>query len=174
MTRSLTLARVDLWNETCTHQYLNSTFDGTSFSYGSGNSNLTLFYGCKPNSVFSKTPENLFFCESNGYKNNSYTLVGPFPLDPVFSLVECDRSVGVPILEEQSNRLVQNRSLLRQVLMSGFHVNYSNPYDSDCLECLSSGSGHQCGFDSDDNEPICICGNNLCPSPGNPAFLLNN
>lgn len=167
VTQSLTLARSDLWNETCTHHYVNSTFDGTIFSYGSGNRNLTLFYECNPTSVFTTTPGNLFHCESNGDKNNSYSLVGPFPLDPVLSFVECHDGVGVPILEEQANRLVGNRSLLREVLMKGFHLSYSNPYDNDCFECLGSG-GQQCGFDSDNNEPICVCGDRLCPSPGIP------
>ncbi|GAU38753.1 hypothetical protein TSUD_158850 [Trifolium subterraneum] len=143
-THSLTLARLDLWNETCTHQYINSSFDGTIFSYGLGNRNLTLFYGCKPTSVFTEKPDNLFYCDSNGYKNNSYSLIGPFPLDPILSVVKCDEGVGVPILEEQAN---------------------SNPLDDDCIECIRSG-GQQCGFDYDDNEPICICGNELCPSSG--------
>ncbi|XP_058737570.1 LEAF RUST 10 DISEASE-RESISTANCE LOCUS RECEPTOR-LIKE PROTEIN KINASE-like 1.4 [Vicia villosa] len=163
VTHSLILARLDLWNETCTQNYINSTFDGTSFSYGSGNRNLTLFYGCKPTSEFTKTPQNLFYCENNGYKNNSYSLIGPFPSDPVLKFVDCDESVGVPILVEQANRFIGNRSLLREVLMKGFNVSYSNPFDDDCFECIDSGGQH-CGFDSDDNESICICGNELCPA----------
>ncbi|RDX69564.1 LEAF RUST 10 DISEASE-RESISTANCE LOCUS RECEPTOR-LIKE PROTEIN KINASE-like 1.4, partial [Mucuna pruriens] len=161
--RTLTLARLDLWNETCTHVYVNSTFDDPSFSYGLGNQNLTLFYECKPTSAFTKTPANLFHCESNGYKNNSYSLVGPFPLDPIIGVVECDEHVEVPIFVEQAERLIENRSLLEEVLMKGFNVNYTNIYDSECVECL--GSGGYCGFDSDNNEPICICGDHLCPTP---------
>lgn len=172
VTHSLTLARLDLWNETCTHHYVNSTFGGTSFSNGLGNSKITLFYGCQPTSLFTEKPHNLFYCDSNGYKNNSYTLIGPFPLDPVLKFVQCDYGVGVPILEEQANRFAGNRSLLREVLMEGFNVNYNNPFENDCFECISSG-GQQCGFDSDENEHICICGNGLCPS-GILAFLLVN
>ncbi|KAK2415293.1 LEAF RUST 10 DISEASE-RESISTANCE LOCUS RECEPTOR-LIKE PROTEIN KINASE 1.4 [Trifolium repens] len=164
-TRSLTLARLDLWNETCTNHYINTSFDGTIFSYGLGNRNLTLFYRCKTTSVFTEKPHNLFYCNSNGDKNNSYSLIGPFPLDPVLKFVECDEGVGVPILEVQANRFAGNRSLLREVLMKGFNVNYSNPFDDECFECIRSG-GQQCGFDYDNNEPICICGNVLCPSSG--------
>ncbi|GAU38748.1 hypothetical protein TSUD_158790 [Trifolium subterraneum] len=162
-THSLTLARLDLWNDTCTHHYINSTFDGTSYSYGLGNRKLILYYGCKPTSVFTEDPHNLFHCDCNGYKNNSYCLIGPFPLDPILIFAECDEGVEVPILEEQANKFVGNRSLLREVLMKGFNVNYSNPFDDDCLECIGSG-GHQCGFDYDVDKPICICGNELCPS----------
>ncbi|KAK7340937.1 hypothetical protein VNO77_21655 [Canavalia gladiata] len=165
VTRTLSLARLDLWNETCTNEYVNSTFDDTSFfRYGSGNQNLTLFYECKPTSALTQPPGNLFHCDSNGYKNDSYSLVGPFPLDPILGVVECDRHIEVPILEEQANRLVENRSLLREVLMEGFNVKYENPYESECSQCLGSGGQH-CGFDSDNNESICICAHQLCPTP---------
>ncbi|CAJ1843472.1 unnamed protein product [Sphenostylis stenocarpa] len=169
---TLTLARLDLWNETCTNVYVNSTFDGPIFSYGSGNQNLTLFYECKPTSVFTETPENLFHCESKGDMNESYSLVGPLPSDPILGVVECVEHIAVPILKEQADRLVENRSLLGEILMKGFNVNYKNPYDNVCVECV--GSGGQCGFDSDENEPICICGDQLCPTPGIPAFLFVN
>ncbi|KAK2415296.1 LEAF RUST 10 DISEASE-RESISTANCE LOCUS RECEPTOR-LIKE PROTEIN KINASE 2.4 [Trifolium repens] len=165
LTHSLTLARSDLWNETCTHHYINSTFDGTSFGYGLGNRKLILYYGCKPTSVFTEEPHNLFYCYSNGDKNHSYSLIGSFPIDPILTFTECDEGVEVPILEVQANRLTGNRSLLREVLMKGFNVNYSNPFENDCFECIHSG-GQQCGFDSDDNVPICICDNDLCPSSG--------
>lgn len=144
--------------------YVNSSFDDLIFSYGSGNQNLTLFYECKPSSVFNNTPENLFHCEGNGDKNESYSLVGPLPLDPVLAVVECDEHVEVAILEEQGERLVKNRSLLGEVLMKGFNVKYTNPNESECVECV--GYGGQCGFDSDENEAICICGDKLCPSTG--------
>ncbi|KAL2329520.1 hypothetical protein Fmac_017101 [Flemingia macrophylla] len=164
VSHTLTLARLDLWNETCTHAYMNSTFDGPIFRYGSGNPNLTLLYECKPSSAFPKPPENLFHCERNRNKNNSYSLVGPLPLDPVFGVVECDEQVKVAIFEEQAERLVKNRSLLGEVLMKGFNVKYMDPHESECNECR--GYGGQCGFDSDNDEHICICGDQLCPTAG--------
>lgn len=166
---TLTLARLDLWNETCTHYYVNSTFDGEIFSYGSGNRDLTLFYGCKPVTGLNRSLENLFECQGNGNdgRSDSYSLLGPLPLDPVLSVVECDHYVGVQILEMEADRLVKTRSLLREILMKGFHVNFRNPYEDECSQCLRSG-GQQCGFDS---EPICICGDRLCSFPGmNPSF----
>jgi len=149
---------------------VNSTFDDPIFSYGSGNQNLTLFYECKPTSAFTKTPENLFHCYSKGALNESYALVGSLPSDPVLGIVECVEHIAVPILKEQADRLVENRSLLGEILMKGFNVKYWNPYDSVCLECV--GSGGHCGFDSDKNQPICICGDQLCSTPGISAFLL--
>ncbi|KAK7340944.1 hypothetical protein VNO77_21662 [Canavalia gladiata] len=145
VTLTLSLARSDLWNETCTNEYVNSTFDDTSFfRYGSGNQNLTLFYECKPNSAFTQTPDNLFHCDSNGYKNDSYSVVGPFSLDPILGAVECDHLIEVPILEEQAKRLVENRSLLGEVLMEGFNVKYENPNESECSQCLGSGGQFLC------------------------------
>ncbi|XP_022635830.1 LEAF RUST 10 DISEASE-RESISTANCE LOCUS RECEPTOR-LIKE PROTEIN KINASE-like 1.4 isoform X2 [Vigna radiata var. radiata] len=162
--QTLTLARLDLWNETCTKVYVNSTFDDPIFGYGLGNQNLTLFYECKPTSAFTEKPKNLFHCESNGALNESYALVGSLPSDPILGIVECVQHISVPILKEQADRLVENRSLLREILMKGFNVNYWNPYESVCLECVSS-DGH-CGFDSDKNQPICICEDQLCSTPG--------
>ncbi|WVZ05441.1 hypothetical protein V8G54_018787, partial [Vigna mungo] len=132
--QTLTLARLDLWNETCTNVYVNSTFDDPVFGYGSGNQNLTLFYECKPTSAFTETPKNLFHCESNGALNESYALVGSLPSDPILGIVECVQHISVPILKEQADRLVENRSLLREILMKGFNVNYWNSYESVCLE----------------------------------------
>ena len=99
--------------------------------------------------MLNTTPDNLFHCEIYGSKNDSYSLVGPFPLDPVLSVVVCEFSVEVPILEDQANRLIDNRSLLREILLKGFNVSYSNPYDAECLDFV--GIGGQCGFDYDSN-----------------------
>ncbi|RYR60017.1 hypothetical protein HN51_068205 [Arachis hypogaea] len=166
--QSLTIARADLWNNTCTNVHLNSTIDdGTSsFTYGSGNKNLTLFYGCGP-SMLNITPVNLFHCDSGyGNKSDSYSLIGPLPMDPILSIVHCELGVEVPILEDQANRLIGNRSLLREVLMKGFNVSYSNNhYESECLKCVI-GDGGQCGFDFDSNKVICICDDQLCSSSG--------
>lgn len=102
--------------------------------------------------------------------NESYSLVGSLPSDPIaVPIVECVQHIAVPILKEQADRLVENRSLLGEILMKGFNVNYWNPFESVCVECV--GSGGHCGFDSDKNQPICICGDQLCSTPGIPAIF---
>ncbi|KAI9127535.1 hypothetical protein K1719_000528 [Acacia pycnantha] len=161
--RVLTLARIDLWNETCTHHLVNSTFDQTNFRYGSGNGNLTSIYECGSSSEINVKPENLFEREFNGNRSDSYSVIGPLPQDPALDIFHCDTRVEVPILQSEVTRLMNNRSLLREVLMEGFNVNYSSPYEHECLKCVDFGG--QCGFDDDLGKPICICGDHLCPSP---------
>lgn len=163
---------MDLWNETCTHNLVNSTFDFTNFRYGSGNENLTLIYGCSSSPAFNVKPEHLFECEFRGNRSDSYSLVGPFPEDPVFGIVDCETRVEVPVLQSEATRLTSDWSLLREVLMKGFNVNYSSPYEHECLKCNDSAG--QCGFDYDLGKPICICGDRLCPSSGIRTFLLVN
>ncbi|KAL3735280.1 hypothetical protein ACJRO7_024417 [Eucalyptus globulus] len=58
--------------------------------------------------------------------------------------------------------LTANRSRLGEALMEGFEVNYTNPYEDQCGKC--SGIGGECGFDSDQGKPICICGDQICPT----------
>ncbi|KAF7811286.1 LEAF RUST 10 DISEASE-RESISTANCE LOCUS RECEPTOR-LIKE PROTEIN KINASE-like 1.4 [Senna tora] len=137
--RVLTLARTDLWNETCTRNFVNSTFDSVNFGYGSGNENLTLVYGCSRSPEIHTRPANLFECEFEGNRNDSYSWVGPLPEDPVLAIVDCVTRVEVPILQGEARRFLSNRSLLREVLMSGFNVNYSSPYENVCLKCVGYG-----------------------------------
>ncbi|KAI4346907.1 hypothetical protein L6164_007770 [Bauhinia variegata] len=160
----LTLARSDLWGETCTREFLNSSFDLNIFNYSRGTEVLNLMYACIATTAIWPTPSNLFYCEFNGTRYDSYSLIGPVPRDPILDLVKCHASVQVPIFESEANRLKGNRSLLSEVLMKGFNMSYTNPYDDDCAECL--GSGGLCGFDSDFGIPICICGDKLCPESG--------
>ncbi|KAL5571298.1 hypothetical protein UlMin_020895, partial [Ulmus minor] len=163
--QTLSLARLDLWNESCPKDFRNTTIDYGVFSYGAGNSDLTMFYKCNA-SVLSMTPANWFHCDTNGSSNDSYFLVGPIPFDPILNIIQCNESIRVPILEESALDLTNNRSLLGEALMLGFNVSYSIPDDDQCSKCLDS--GEQCGFDSNSNESICICGDQPCPeSDGN-------
>ncbi|EXC20517.1 putative serine/threonine-protein kinase [Morus notabilis] len=157
---TLTLARSDLWNETCPKKFVNTSLDSRVFSYGVGNTNLTMLYRCNV-SLYSLTPENRIWCVNFGIpSNDSYFLVGPIPYDPALRVIQCNTSIGVPILESIAFNLTQNRSLLGEALMLGFNVNYTIPFSDLCSKCL--GSGGQCEFDSNSSKPICICGDQVC------------
>ncbi|KAI6691506.1 hypothetical protein NL676_028334 [Syzygium grande] len=67
--------------------------------------------------------------------------------------------------------LTANRSKLREALMEGFEVNYTNPYEDECARC--GGIGGECGFDSDLGKPICICGDQIC-STSTAVNILNH
>ncbi|XP_030527300.1 LEAF RUST 10 DISEASE-RESISTANCE LOCUS RECEPTOR-LIKE PROTEIN KINASE-like 1.4 isoform X2 [Rhodamnia argentea] len=156
--RSLTLSRTDLYNNTCLQQYANATLNSTIFAFASDDQVLNLFYGCS--TLMTLKPGNLFNCEINGNQTDNYYLIGAVPTDPILNVSKCNVGVTVPILQSAVNMLTADRSKLREALMEGFEVNYTNPYEDQCLIC--GGTGEKCGFDSDLGRPICICGDHIC------------
>ncbi|KAI6691532.1 hypothetical protein NL676_028360 [Syzygium grande] len=156
--RTLTLSRTDLYNNTCLQQYANTTLNSTVFPFASDDEDLTLFYGCS--TVMTVEPQNLFSCEINGTETDNYYLLGAVPTDPILNVSKCNVSVTVRILQSAVNMLAANRSKLREALMEGFEVNYTNPYEDECVRC--GGIGGECGFDSDLGKPICICDDRIC------------
>ncbi|XWS36920.1 hypothetical protein CRYUN_Cryun20dG0126600 [Craigia yunnanensis] len=73
-------------------------------------------------------------------------------------------SVTVPMLRSavEEHELLRNRSLLGEVLMEGFDVNYSIPQGDECAQFLDSGG--ECGWLS--GPTICICGDRICDTKG--------
>ncbi|XP_041003290.1 LEAF RUST 10 DISEASE-RESISTANCE LOCUS RECEPTOR-LIKE PROTEIN KINASE-like 2.1 [Juglans microcarpa x Juglans regia] len=166
--KTMTLARSDLWNKTCPHEFFNSTLNRNVFDYGKVNEDLTIFYGCS-NLTQMPSTSNLFNCSIDGNpSSDAFFLVGPIPTDPILRFISCTVGVNVKILKKAVAELTNNRSMLREVLMEGFNVNYST-----CANCLVSVSGGQCGFDSVSAQPICLCDNQPCPAQGIRAFFLD-
>ncbi|KAL6213843.1 hypothetical protein ACLB2K_013282 [Fragaria x ananassa] len=162
--QTLRLARMDLWNETCSHEFANSSVASDAFMFSEDdNVDVTIFYGCNSTSIVPK-PENWFHCDINQTFDDAYYLIGPVPLDPIMSTFKCVIGITVPILKTTAAKLVANRSLFEQSIMDGFIANYSNPYIHQCNKCLNVNG--ECGFDSDSNQPVCICGGRLCDPAG--------
>ncbi|XP_022759282.1 LEAF RUST 10 DISEASE-RESISTANCE LOCUS RECEPTOR-LIKE PROTEIN KINASE-like 1.4 isoform X3 [Durio zibethinus] len=155
-TQTMTLSRSDLYNNPipCMLNFTNTTLNSTIFTLTSANQNLTLFYGCYSLNSSSFHPLNLFSCNNTG----AYYVVGPVPSDPVFKIIQCNVSVIVPILGSAVNALLRNRSLLGEVLMEGFDVNYTIPQGDECSKCPDSGG--ECGWLS--GRAVCICGDRIC------------
>ncbi|XP_070673505.1 G-type lectin S-receptor-like serine/threonine-protein kinase At1g61370 isoform X1 [Malus domestica] len=161
--QNLTLARSDLWNSTCTDKLANSTLESVFFSYDEDDDmDVTIFYGCNSTLITPK-PKNWFLCDLNLTFDDAYYVIGPVPVDPIMSGFKCSVGITVPILKTTAAVLVANRSLFGEAIMTGFNVNYTNPYEKQCAKCLNVNG--LCGFDSDKNRPVCICGNRVC----NPA-----
>ncbi|XP_030461222.2 LEAF RUST 10 DISEASE-RESISTANCE LOCUS RECEPTOR-LIKE PROTEIN KINASE-like 2.4 [Syzygium oleosum] len=156
--QSLTLSRTDLYNNICLSQYANTTLNSSIFTFVSDDEDLTLFYGCW--TIMTVKPQNLFSCEINGTETDNYYLLGALPTDPILNVSTCNVSVTVRILQSAVNMLTANRSKLREALMEGFEVNYTNPYEDECVRC--GGIGGECGFDSDLGKPICSCDDRIC------------
>ncbi|KAI3432995.1 uncharacterized protein J3R85_007429 [Psidium guajava] len=159
--RSLTLSRTDLYNNTCLQQYANATLNSTIFAFARDNEDLTLTYGCS--TLMTLKPANLFNCEINGTETDNYYLIGAVPTDPILNVSKCNVTVTVPIRQSAVSMLTADRSKLREALMEGFDVNYTIPYEDQCLIC--GGIGGECGFDSDLGRPICIVAIIFVPHP---------
>ncbi|OMP04726.1 hypothetical protein COLO4_09361 [Corchorus olitorius] len=162
-TQTMTLSRSDLYNNPspCMPNFTNTTLNSTFFTQTPDNQNVTFFYGCYALNSSSYVPPNLFTCNNSG----AYYVVGPVPVDPVFNVIDCGVSVVVPMLKSAADELVRNRTLLGEVLMEGFNVNYSIPYGDECSECLDSGG--ECGWFS--GRPVCICGDRVCDTTDNKS-----
>ncbi|KAE9449462.1 hypothetical protein C3L33_18631, partial [Rhododendron williamsianum] len=78
-------------------------------------------------------------------------------------IARCTVTVAVKLNGDAAGRLTGNRTTLREALMSGFNVSYSDPYEHQCSNC--SWVGGRCGFDSSSSLPICICGDVQCAIP---------
>ncbi|KAK4800560.1 hypothetical protein SAY86_021047 [Trapa natans] len=165
--QTLLLSRSDLYNNTClSNNYFNTTLNSTFFRYeiGVDDEDLTLFYGCSTR--MNIQPGNMFQCQINGNSSISYYLVAPVPSDPILSVSKCNASVRVPILKSYATLLTTNRStiMLKEALSEGFSVNYTDPYEEECRKC--EGIGGECGFDSYQASPICICDGGVCSVTG--------
>ncbi|XP_070673507.1 G-type lectin S-receptor-like serine/threonine-protein kinase At1g61500 isoform X1 [Malus domestica] len=171
---NLTLARSDLWNSTCTDKLGNSTLESEFFTYDDDDDmDVTIFYGCN-STLISPKPENWFFCDLNLTFDDAYYVIGPAPLDPIMSGFKCSVGITVPILKTTAAVLVGNRSLFGEAIKTGFNVHYTNPYEKQCAKCLNVNG--LCGFDSDKNRPVCICGNRVCnpAGKGKPIKLIGS
>ncbi|XP_068304670.1 LEAF RUST 10 DISEASE-RESISTANCEUS RECEPTOR-LIKE PROTEIN KINASE-like 1.4 isoform X5 [Pyrus communis] len=167
--QNLTLSRSDLWNSTCTNKFANSTLESEFFTYDEDDDmDITIFYGCNSTLITPK-PNNWFFCDLNLTFDDAYYVIGPVPLDPIVSRFKCSVGIMVPILKTTAAVLVANRSLFGEAIMTGFNVNYTNPYEKQCAKCLNVYG--LCGFDSDKNRPVCICGNRVCNPAGNKPHI---
>ncbi|XP_050269707.1 LEAF RUST 10 DISEASE-RESISTANCE LOCUS RECEPTOR-LIKE PROTEIN KINASE-like 1.4 isoform X8 [Quercus robur] len=122
--KTMTLARSDLWENTCLTEFTNTSLGSTILNYTSDNEDLTIYYGC--NADFSLKPTNQFNCSINGKVSASFYLTGPVPTDPVLNITTCQVGVRLKILQTAAIELTTNRSALKEALMSGFNVTYSD------------------------------------------------
>ena len=81
--KTLILARLDLWNNTCfpRDQFTNSTILNSSIlNYTTDNEELTIYYSCIFNFTKMRIPTNLFNCSSsNEEMSASFYMTGSFP-----------------------------------------------------------------------------------------------
>jgi len=106
-----------------------------------------------------------FSCENDGVTEEGFfSIVYPYGTEYSFpNTIECQTNIRVPIPGTRAQQLLENDSLVGEVLKEGFDVSYSNPYSASCTECYKKHPGGYCGFDTQLGKPICICNDKLCP-----------
>ncbi|BFG25346.1 hypothetical protein CerSpe_116200 [Prunus speciosa] len=170
--KNLRLVRSDLWNSTCIDKLANVTIKSEFFaSNENDDTEVSIFYGCNSSTITPK-PENWFPCNVNLPFNDSYYLIGTFPIHPIMGDVNCEIETTVPILKTAAAKLGANRSQFQEEIMEGFNVNYTNPYDNECAKCLNVKGG--CGFDSNSSRPVCFCGDRVCDISGEMIAIGNS
>ncbi|KAL5745051.1 hypothetical protein ACOSP7_026197 [Xanthoceras sorbifolium] len=136
ITKTLNVARDDLWNDICPTRFANTTLDCSPFLPLQGQRSLTLYHGCTlpPGTVsgFSRQPD----CSINDTSINVF-------YDPLSVLSNplggmCNSSVIVPVLEKAGQDLEQNRTTVQDALDQGFELRW-NSSDDQCKKCTNPG-----------------------------------
>ncbi|KAL1810086.1 hypothetical protein ACET3Z_027076 [Daucus carota] len=157
----ITVAREDLWNNTCPSPINNTDLDYTLFSHPSDDQNLTLSYGCA--SIPGQQLPYEFDCTVNGVSSDSYfTTQTAASLAPNIAQLTCNTRITVPINQTSADALSNIRSSendLKEVLKAGFRLKW-DANDSICNECARPGG--RCGYNSSTSSFACYCSDREC------------
>ncbi|XP_076893687.1 LEAF RUST 10 DISEASE-RESISTANCE LOCUS RECEPTOR-LIKE PROTEIN KINASE-like 1.4 [Bidens hawaiensis] len=152
-THRMTIARNDLWENSCPRYYCNTTYDSTLFNGNNFNpENVSLFYGCQENIPVPATAVFRLRCDGNrtGQSTDSYFYRTSAFVPEIGSLfVQCNNSITVPV--DRSNANVASEDDLRKALQAGFKLEWF-AYNDECDNCIRSNNG-RCGTNS--TGPVC-------------------
>lgn len=152
-TRTLRVAREDLWNTTCPRFLFNTTINSALFEYSAtaNDQNVTLFYGCgliQP-PITTPTILNQFNCDVNGSNTWSFYLTSE--ASGLGNGAGCSSNIHVPV---NRSAVVTSRDLLQGSLAGGFSIQWSAENDN-CDVCGRSGG--VCGYGQDTASFACYC-----------------
>ncbi|RDX75589.1 LEAF RUST 10 DISEASE-RESISTANCE LOCUS RECEPTOR-LIKE PROTEIN KINASE-like 2.7, partial [Mucuna pruriens] len=151
----LKIARLDLWADPCTNEYVNVNLDSGFFNYTSSDDNYTLLYDCDPVSYTPPPSLNLdasisFTCPTDGGKDGFFVLSS----DVVnFKVLGCKNSIAVPVLRVA----VKDALAVQNVLEEGFEVGWRGVDEGQCDGCKQDGG--RCGHNASMDAFICFCPN---------------
>ncbi|XP_028948955.1 LEAF RUST 10 DISEASE-RESISTANCEUS RECEPTOR-LIKE PROTEIN KINASE-like 1.2 isoform X1 [Malus domestica] len=153
---TMTIARSDLWDTACITNIVNTTLDYDRFSYVPAVRNLSLFYGCPPQ---SESVLNNFTCKVEGTDHNiSYYVDDSLSRIRLKNWASCHTNIRVPIMWEGVDAMpLENVTtvVLKEVLKQGFQVAYDAEWEL-CNRCLISNG--TCGSNSSNDSFLCLCG----------------
>lgn len=159
-TRTLTIARMDLWGTKCPNEFNNFTLDYAVFNYTSNDVNSTMLYNCDP-LVYTPPPVNLstsleFDCPAKGYPIEAYFLLISEKWFN-WSALGCRVSIIVPVLGVAVKSFMEEAIDPGDVIDQGFEVEWEPTEGGLCNNCKISGG--RCGYNISLEEFTCFCPN---------------
>ncbi|XP_054784397.1 LEAF RUST 10 DISEASE-RESISTANCE LOCUS RECEPTOR-LIKE PROTEIN KINASE-like 2.7 [Prosopis cineraria] len=147
--KSLTVARDDYWQTLCPNQYLNTSFDNTSFKLADGFQDIALLYDCLKsfNSAGQFTTSSKAECSK---QKVYYGSLSTYSID----LTGICKVVVVPITSANVNLIFSDEKEIEDAIKDGFEIGWSVNKE-ECSNCVNSG-GH-CGYIN--NKFNCFCSN---------------
>ncbi|KAK7364097.1 hypothetical protein VNO80_12482 [Phaseolus coccineus] len=153
----LEIARLDLWADPCTNDYVNVKLDPDFFSYTSNDDEYTLLYDCG-SLGYTSGSVNIegaitFNCPVDGGLQAAYFVLSTEVVN--FKSLGCKNSITVSVLREA----VKGVSLVEveNVLQKGFEVGWSGVNENQCDGC--SRSSGRCGYNASMGGFMCLCPN---------------
>ncbi|KAJ9562194.1 hypothetical protein OSB04_007354 [Centaurea solstitialis] len=168
-TQIITVARNDLWVNSCPQYLHNTTYNSTLFNDDNfGQENVSLYYRC--NSTLGTVPfleANRFDCDVNRTTTDSYfirTSLVDNSVTTTFQSVQCNNHITVPVNQTWANQLGTpgaTTTQLRSALTAGFNLTWTAD-KNDCDRCVRSNG--RCGSNSTSPESFaCYCASGEFP-----------
>ncbi|KAE9454346.1 hypothetical protein C3L33_13759, partial [Rhododendron williamsianum] len=151
--QSFHLVDVEVLDTTCFAPQQNFSFDRSSLTFQSSNSDLLFFYNCSAN-VSISYPKRVVTCAFAANQTILISFVALVPRGKHYgfnALVPCESLVFAPVelTEENSSVIVETQDYAK-LLTQGFSLEWSEP---SCANCRSSGG--TCGLNG--STVVCFC-----------------
>jgi len=151
----LKIARLDLWADPCTNDYVNVKLDRDFFNSTSKDDEYTLLYDCG-SLGYTSSSVNIggaipFSCPIDGGFRDAYFVLSTEVAN--FKSLGCKNSITVSVLREA----VKGDSVVKNVLQNGFEVGWSGVNEDQCDGCTRSGG--RCGYNASVDGFMCFCPN---------------
>ncbi|KVI00143.1 Protein kinase, catalytic domain-containing protein [Cynara cardunculus var. scolymus] len=160
-TQVITIARNDLYTDSCPRYLHNTTYNSTLFNDDNfGQENVSLYYGCNSNLTTVPLPSAryIFDCVVNNTQTESYFYRTSLIENNLVNFSQCNNHITVPVNQTWATQLglpTATMNQLRSALTSGFNLRWT-VYKDECDRCMRSEG--RCGSNSTSMESFaCYC-----------------
>ncbi|XP_021291979.1 LEAF RUST 10 DISEASE-RESISTANCE LOCUS RECEPTOR-LIKE PROTEIN KINASE-like 1.2 isoform X1 [Herrania umbratica] len=149
---TMSIAPVDIWEDSCPEQFHNITLDHNLFDFAATFRNLSIFYGCPLDDDIPS--QHRFSCTTFNGNNYAYYLDESLLRIHSSELTDCNISIRFPVNGNEFDELWSGNDTIEDAWNKGFDV----VYHKDIMECMACrNSGGVCGSDNTTLEFLCFC-----------------